>query len=120
MTEEKLLYFKNILNKKLESLLDDALRTVDTMTKEDDNFPDPNDRATLESDRNFELRIRDRERKLIPKIKEALARIENGTYGICDECGEEICEKRLEYRPEATLCIVCKTKQEELEKRANK
>ncbi len=120
MTEEKLLHFKNILNKKLESLLDDALKTVDSMTKEDDNFPDPNDRATLESDRNFELRIRDRERKLIPKIQEALSRIENGTYGICDECGGEISEKRLEYRPEATLCIACKTKQEELEKRANK
>ena len=100
MTEEKLLHFKNILNKKLESLLDDALKTVDSMTKEDDNFPDPNDRATLESDRNFELRIRDRERKLIPKIQEALSRIENGTYGICDECGGEISEKRLEYRPD--------------------
>ncbi len=117
MTEEKLLYFKNILNKKLESLLDDAIKTVDSMAKEDDNFPDPNDRATLESDRNFELRIRDRERKLIPKINEALSRIENGTYGICEECGGEISEKRLEYRPEATLCIDCKTKQEELEKK---
>ena len=119
MTEERLLYFKNILTKKLDSLLGEALKTVDTMTKEDDNFPDPTDRATLESDRNFELRIRDRERKLIPKIKEALERIENGTYGICEECGEEISEKRLESRPEAAMCIVCKTKEEELEKKSN-
>ena len=119
MTEERLLYFKNILAKKLDCLLDEALKTVDTMTKEDDNFPDPTDRATLESDRNFELRIRDRERKLIPKIKDALERIENGTYGICEECGEEISEKRLESRPEATMCIVCKTKEEELEKKSN-
>ena len=98
MTEERLLYFKNILAKKLDCLLDEALKTVDTMTKEDDNFPDPTDRATLESDRNFELRIRDRERKLIPKIKEALERIENGTYGICEECGEEI-SVRFQRRP---------------------
>ncbi len=118
MTDEKLLYFKNILAQKLDSLLDEALKTVDTMTKEDDNFPDPTDRATLESDRNFELRIRDRERKLIPKIQEALKRIEDGTYGICMECGGEISEKRLEYRPEATLCIICKTKEEELEKKS--
>jgi DnaK suppressor protein len=119
LTEEKLFYFKNILNKKLESLLDEALKTVDTMTKEDDNFPDPTDRATMESDRNFELRIRDRERRLIPKIQEALQRIEDGIYGICEECGGEISEKRLESRPEATMCIVCKTKEEEIEKRSN-
>lgn len=119
MTEEKLLHFKSVLSKKLEVLLEEALKTVDTMTKEDDNFPDPTDRATLESDRNFELRIRDRERKLIPKIQDALQRIEDGTYGICEECGEEISEKRLEFRPEATLCISCKTKEEELEKRTN-
>ncbi|MCL4322250.1 MAG: RNA polymerase-binding protein DksA [Deltaproteobacteria bacterium] len=119
MNEEKLLCFKNILSKKLEMLLDEALKTVGTMSKEDDNFPDPTDRATLESDRNFELRIRDRERKLISKIKEALERIENGTYGICAECGEEISEKRLESRPETTMCIICKTKEEELEKKSN-
>ncbi len=119
MTEERLLHFKTVLNKKLESLLNEALKTVDTMTKEDDNFPDPTDRATLESDRNFELRIRDRERKLIPKIEEALTRIENGTYGICESCSGEISEKRLESRPEATMCIVCKTDAEEIEKRSN-
>lgn len=119
MEEKKLLYFKNILEKKLEALLSEAHKTVDTMSREDDNFPDPTDRATLESDRNFELRIRDRERKLIPKIESALERIKDHSYGICIECGEDISEKRLEFRPEATLCISCKTKEEELEKKTN-
>ncbi len=118
MKEQRLLHFKNILDKKMETLLGEALKTVDTMSKEDDNFPDPTDRATLESDRNFELRIRDRERKLLSKIEAALQKIEDGTYGICDECGEQISEKRLEYRPEATLCITCKTKEEEEEKKS--
>ncbi len=81
-----------------------------------ENMPDPADRATLESDRNFTLRIRDRERRLIGKIKEALERIENGTYGICESCEEDISEKRLKARPVTTLCIDCKTKQEDEEK----
>lgn len=119
MNAEKLLHFKNILDKKLEMLLGEAHKTVGTMSKEDDNFPDPADRATLESDRNFELRIRDRERKLISKIEEALERVRNGTYGICIGCEQEISEKRLENRPEATMCIACKTKEEELEKKSN-
>ena len=70
----------------------------------------------MESDRNFELRIRDRERKLIGKIKDALERLENGTFGICDECGEDISEERLTARPVTTLCIDCKKKQEKDEK----
>lgn len=119
MTEEQLQHFKNILNNRLNSILNEAIKTVDTMTKDGETFPDPTDRAALESDRNFELRIRDRERKLIPKIKEALERIENGTYGICISCGEKISEKRLESRPETSMCIACKTKEEELEKKHN-
>jgi DnaK suppressor protein len=117
MTEEQLQRFKNILNNRLDSILNEAIKTVDTMTKEEETFPDPTDRAALESDRNFELRIRDRERKLIPKIQEALKRIENGTYGICINCGDEISAKRLESRPETTMCIACKTKEEEFEKK---
>jgi DnaK suppressor protein len=70
----------------------------------------------MESDRNFELRIRDRERKLISKIKDALDRIEEGTYGICEECGENISDERLKARPVTTLCIDCKKKQENQEK----
>ena len=86
------------------------------MTEDEDTFPDMADRATLESDRNFLLRIRDRERRLIQKIREALARIENGTYGICEGCGEDINERRLKARPVTTLCVECKTAQEAEEK----
>jgi DnaK suppressor protein len=86
------------------------------MIDEKENLPDPADRATLESDRNFTLRIRDRERQLIGKIKDALERIEDGTYGICESCEEEISEKRLKARPVTTLCIDCKKKQEDEER----
>jgi DnaK suppressor protein len=86
------------------------------MTAHKENLPDPSDRASLESDRNFTLRIRDRERKLIVKIREALDRIEDGTYGICEECEEEISAERLKARPVTTLCIECKKRQETEEK----
>jgi len=81
----------------------------------DGDFPDPTDRASLESDRNFLLRIKDRERKLIMKVKEALDRIDNGTFGICESCGKPISEKRLMARPVTTLCIECKTEREDQE-----
>jgi DnaK suppressor protein len=86
------------------------------MTAQKENFPDPTDRASLEADRNFMLRIRDREHKLIKKIKKALDRIENGTFGICDSCGEDISIERLKARPVTTQCIDCKTKEEAQEK----
>ena len=108
--------FKNLLNEKLDELLDEANKTVTGMSNPNENLPDPADRATLESDRNFTLRIRDRERKLIGKIKEALERIENGTYGICESCQEEISHSRLMARPVTTLCIDCKKRQEDEEK----
>lgn len=116
MKKRELKYFKNLLTSQLENLLSEAGKTVTGMTNEKDNFPDPTDRATLESQRAFELRIRDRERKLILKIKEALERIENGTFGICDGCGEEISFERLKARPVTTYCIECKKKQEDIEK----
>ena len=94
----------------------EANKTVTGMSGLKENMPDPTDRATLESDRNFTLRIRDRERKLIGKIKDALERIENGTYGICESCEEEISDKRLRARPVTTLCIKCKKKQEDEER----
>jgi DnaK suppressor protein len=86
------------------------------MTVPKENFPDPTDRASLEADRNFMLRIRDRESKLIKKIKKALDRIDNGTFGICEKCGEDIAPARLKARPVTTQCIECKTKEEALEK----
>jgi len=116
MSKQKLEYFRKLMDKTMAELLDEANKTVSDMTTHNGNLPDPADRATLESDRNFTLRIRDRERKLIGKIKEALQRIESGTYGICESCGEEISEARLKARPVTTLCIECKTKQEQEEK----
>jgi DnaK suppressor protein len=120
MEKERLTFFKELLTERLAVLLKEAEKTVTGMTHDKDTFPDPTDRANLETDRNFLLRIRDRERKLILKIKEALGRIENGTFGICEECGEDISEERLKARPVTTLCIACKTKAEEEEKEKKK
>ena len=118
MRERELKHFQALLNEKLEELLKEADRTVDGMTDaKAENFPDPTDRASLESNRNFTLRIRDRERKLIVKIKEALARIDDGSYGKCEECGENIGRERPEARPVTTLCIDCKSMQEVEERR---
>jgi DnaK suppressor protein len=116
MKAEKLEFFRYMLNQKINELLNDAEKTVSDMTDGEDNFPDPNDRASLESDRNFELRIRDRERKLLIKLQEAIKRIDDGVFGICEVCGGNISERRLAARPVTTLCIDCKTKQEKLEK----
>jgi DnaK suppressor protein len=116
MEKEKIDYYRNLLTKKMEELLTEAEKMVVDMSDEEETFPDPTDRASLESDRNFLLRIRDRERKLIVKIREALERIENGTFGICEVCGDEISEERLEARPVTTLCIDCKTDEEQKEK----
>nr|HDN01066.1 RNA polymerase-binding protein DksA [Deltaproteobacteria bacterium] len=116
MEKEQLEYFRTLLQKKLDDLLDEADRTLEEMTDMNNHFPDPTDRASAESDRSFELRIRDRERKLIKKIDKALERIENGTYGICEDCGGEIGIKRLTARPVTTRCIECKSKQEKEEK----
>ena len=116
MKKKDLEFFKTLLSERLEELLSQADNTVSGMTTQKENFPDPTDRASLEADRNFMLRIRDREHKLIKKIKKALDRIENGTFGICDTCGEEISIKRLKARPVTTQCIDCKTKEEAQEK----
>lgn len=116
LPKKKLQYFKELLDERLEELLTEANKTVSGMTDHKENLPDPTDRAALESDRNFTLRIRDRERKLIGKIKEALERIDEGTYGVCELCGEDISEARLKARPVTTLCIDCKKRQEEEEK----
>lgn len=96
----------------LEGLEDEVSTTLDGMRKDGVAFPDPTDRAALESDRNLTLRIRDRERKLRNKIEEALARLDDETYGICEVCEEMITFKRLEARPVTTLCINCKEEQE--------
>jgi DnaK suppressor protein len=116
MKPEKLQTFRYLLTQKMSELLDEADKTVTDMTTGKENFPDPNDRASLESDRNFELRIRDRERRLLVKIQEAIKRIDDGVFGMCEVCTGPISEKRLLARPVTTLCIDCKTKQEKIEK----
>ena len=116
MKKNNIEYFTDFLTNRLEELLSHADNTVSGMTTPKENFPDPADRATLESDRNFMLRIRDRENKLIKKIKKALARIDDGTFGICEKCGDNISASRLKARPVTTLCIACKTKEEAFEK----
>jgi DnaK suppressor protein len=116
MDYEKREYFKGVLQEEMKVLLEEAEKTVSEMTADTTSFPDPNDRATQESDRTFELRIRDRERKLLNKIREALERIDNGTFGVCEMCGEEISEARLKARPVTTLCIDCKIEQEKTER----
>ena len=116
MKPEKLQTFRYLLTQKMNELLDEADKTVTDMTTGKENFPDPNDRASLESDRNFELRIRDRERRLIVKIQEAIKRIDEGVFGMCEVCTGPISEKRLLARPVTTLCIDCKTKREKIEK----
>ncbi len=116
MDKKEIEFFKELLHRRLEELLNHAGDTVSGMTEQKENFPDPTDRATLESDRNFMLRIRDREYKLIKKVKKALDRMENDTFGICEKCGEDISVERLKARPVTTQCIDCKTKEEAFEK----
>lgn len=116
MNQDKLDYFREILKDRFEEILVEAEKTVSGMTTANENYPDPTDRASLESDRNFMLRIRDRERKLLTKIKSALERIDSGEFGVCESCGDDIGEERLKARPVTTLCISCKKKQEALEK----
>lgn len=116
MNAEQRQHFRNILNQWKQDLMQEVDRTVDYMKDEAANYPDPADRATQEEEFNLELRTRDRERKLIKKIDEAMQRIEDNEYGYCEACGIEIGTRRLEARPTATLCIDCKTVDEIREK----
>jgi DnaK suppressor protein len=116
MNKEQLDHFKNILNGWKRDLMEEVDRTVTHMKDEAANFPDPNDRATQEEEFSLELRTRDRERKLIRKIDEALKRVEDGSYGYCLETGEEIGVKRLEARPVATLTIEAQERRERRER----
>lgn len=116
MEQKDLDFFKELLTDRLNQLLSHADSTVTGMTKPKDNFADPTDRASHEAERSFELRIRDREHKLIKKIKNALERIENGTFGRCEVCEEDISIERLKARPVTTQCIECKKREEDMEK----
>lgn len=117
MNPDQLEHFRKILLGWKSQLMEEVDRTLHHMQDDAANFPDPTDRATQESEFSLELRTRDRERKLIKKIDEALERIESGAYGYCDSCGVEIGLRRLEARPTATQCIDCKTLDEMREKK---
>jgi len=112
MSGDQLGHFHNILSAWKSELMFEVDRTVHHMQDEAANFPDPNDRATQESEFGLELRTRDRERKLLRKIDSALARLDDSSYGYCDETGEEIGLKRLEARPVATLCLEAQERRE--------
>lgn len=120
MNARQLAHFRKMLEEMKRDLSQDIDRTVHTMQDEATIFADPNDRASQESDMSLELRNRDRERKLIKKIDETIARIDAGEYGYCESCGVEIGLKRLEARPTATLCIDCKTLDELRERQVAK
>lgn len=116
MTPEELEYFRNLLRAMLEEAQRKGDSTLEELTDGEAAFADPADRATAESDRSFTLRIRDRERRLIHKIQEAIKRMDDGVYGVygvCEECGEDIGVARLKARPVTTLCVSCKARQEE-------
>ena len=116
MNKAQLDYFREKLLKWREDLQKESVETLHHMQEESLNEPDVNDRASSETDRSLELRTRDRERKLIFKINEALERIEEGTYGFCDETGVPIGIARLEARPIATLCLEAQELHERMEK----
>jgi len=116
MNEDQIGHFRMLLTAWKHALMEEVDRTVQHMKEEAANFPDPNDRASQESDFTMELRTRDRERKLIKKIEESIQTLGSEDYGYCESCGVEIGIRRLEARPTATLCIDCKTLDEIREK----
>ena len=116
MNGKQVQHFKNILLEWKRSLMEEVDRTVHHMQDDAANFPDPNDRATQESEFSMELRARDRERKLIKKIDESMSHLDSDEFGYCETCGVEIGVRRLEARPTATLCIDCKILDEIREK----
>ena len=118
MDQNDLQYFRNQLESMLEEIQQKGQSTIEDMSGTSQVYADPADRASQESDQFFTLRLRDRDRKLINKINAALERIDDGTYGICDMCGEDISIPRLKARPVTTQCIQCKSKQEEEEKQS--
>jgi len=116
ITETEKAYYRQKLEEMLNELLEGSGETVQEMKSSNQEFPDPTDRANYESERNTTLRIRDRERKLIKKIRNAMTRLEANEYNICEECGGFIRKQRLEARPVTTLCINCKELEEQREK----
>ena len=109
-------YFRKLLSGQLDELLGKNSHTAGSVADTTEKSLDFTDQATQESDMDFNIHMKERDSRLVAKIKEALERIEDGTYGICDECGQTISEERLKVRPVTTMCIKCKRKQENDEK----
>jgi DnaK suppressor protein len=110
-------YFEKLLNEQLQTLLKkDLEQPMSTFVEGSSQSPDFTDQATLESDMDLNIHMKERDSKLIAKIKDALERIKDGTYGFCEECGEKISDQRLKARPVTTVCIACKKKQETQER----
>src|SRR5512132_794651 len=116
MRKRELDRYRAVLRGQLVSLIGHGEAAVHEMVEEGEEIPDPNDRATLEEGRNWSLRLRDRDRRLIGKIQEALARLQSGTFGTCTSCGRAIGAARLRARPVTDLCIACKTDAERAER----
>ena len=116
MEEQDLKFFRQLLMQWMQELLNQADETVEELLDSRENLADPLDRASAESDRIRTLRMRDRESMLIKKIRQSLEDIENGEYGVCEDCGEDISIERLKARPVTSFCIRCKTKRESREK----
>lgn len=117
MDSERVEFFQKLLNERLEALLREAGQNLGRLTDEREMLSDTLDIASMESSRDFTLRLQDRERRLVHKLRQALQRIEDDEYGVCIACGDDISEKRLMARPVATHCIDCKTEAEQQERR---
>ena len=116
MNEDQIEHFRKILNNWRAELFEEVSKTINVMQDEYSNLPDPNDRASQETDMSLELRNRDRDRKLLKKIVSSISKLDTDEYGWCERCGIEIGISRLEARPTAELCIDCKTLEEIKEK----
>ncbi len=117
LTQEKKEYFKKLLIQRLDELIAGANNTINGFVGPKDVFPDFLDQASIESDTDFSLRLKERESRLMKKIRRALEKLDEGNFGVCEKCGREISEERLKARPMAALCIKCKKRQETIEKR---
>ena len=116
LTQEKKEFFKELLIQRLDDLIAEANKTVSGFAAFKDVCPDFLDQASMESDADFSLRLKERESRLMKKIRRAVEKLEEGDFGVCEKCGREISEERLKVRPMAALCIKCKKKQEAIEK----
>lgn len=117
LTQEEKEFFKGLLIQRLDELIAEVNNTISDFAVLKDMCPDFLDRASMESDADFSLRLKERESRLMKKIRKALEKLDEGNFGVCEKCGKEISEERLKARPMAALCIKCKKKQEALEKR---